>query len=473
MEAALAASSSIDKRYLSPEERAASAQSLNRLKDEITRLAGHLNAANHRFLMLIAEFDSRNGWSDGATQSCAHWLNWKCGIDIGAAREKVRVAHALQKLPKISAAMERGELSYSKVRALARVACEGTEEYFLSIAQHGTANHVETLVRHYRRAQEAEELSRDARQRANRSVGYYYDHDGCMVLKARLPAEVGALLIKALNAAVEALPAEGESEVQRINSAANVPEARSDIRKRRADALALMAESFLEHGAEEMNGGDRHQVVVHVSAETLSEKTAGCCEIEHGPSVSAETCRRFACDASVVAIAENENGVPLNVGRKTRTISAPLRRALNARDKGCRFPGCINKRFIDGHHVHHWANGGETKLNNLVSLCRFHHHDVHEGGVQIIILDDGAFRFVKPNGEAFDSIAEGFTQSLSDWSEIVEKNSDRGVQIDNKTAVTRWCGETMDYGLGIQVLLQQHEKAKRLRADVSAEILVP
>jgi hypothetical protein len=122
--------------------------------------------------MLIAVFDRRTGWSDGATRSCAHWLNWKCGIDIGAAREKVRVAHALQKLPKISAAMERGELSYSKARALTRVACEGTEDYFLSIAQHGTANHVEVLVRHYRRAQELEELSRAARQRANRSVGY-------------------------------------------------------------------------------------------------------------------------------------------------------------------------------------------------------------------------------------------------------------------------------------------------------------
>ena len=149
----------------------------------------------------MLKFVGRNGWSDGATQSRAHWLNWKCGIDIGAAREKVRVAHALQKLPNISAAMERGELSYLKVRALTRVACEGTEDYFLSTAQHGTANHVETLVRHYRRAQEAEELSRDARQRASRSVGYYYD--GCMVLKARLPAEVGALFLKALDAAVK------------------------------------------------------------------------------------------------------------------------------------------------------------------------------------------------------------------------------------------------------------------------------
>ncbi len=467
MEASHAASQPIEKRYLTADERAENRRSMDRLKDEITRLAGHLNAANHRFLMLIAEFDRRQGWADGATQSCAHWLNWRCGIDIGAAREKVRVAHALQKLPKISAAMERGELSYSKARALTRVACEGTEDYFLSIALHGTANHVETLVRHYRRAQEAEELSRAEQQRANRSVGYYFDHDGCMVLKARLPAEAGALLIKALNAAVEELPVEDSPQPEPAKSTINLPQAKPDIRQRRADALALIAESFMKHGVEEMNGGDRNQIVVHVSAETLRDKTSGCCELEHGPGVSAETCRRLACDSSVVPIIENENGDPLNVGRKTRTISAPLRRALNARDKGCRFPGCPNKRFIDGHHVKHWANGGETKLSNLVSLCRFHHHAVHEGGIQILVLDDGAFRFIKPNGEAFDSIAEGFTQPLSDWSELVETHTDQGIHIGNKTAVTRWCGEKMDYGLGIEVLLQQHRKAKRVSAETS------
>jgi hypothetical protein len=117
--------------------------------------------------------------------------------------------------------------------------------------------------------------------------------------------------------------------------------------------------------------------------------------------------------------------------------------------------------------VHHWANGGETKLSNLVSLCRFHHHAVHEGGIQIIVLDDGAFRFIKPNGDAFDSIAEGFTQPLSDWPELVATNSEQGIHIDNKTAVTRWCGEKMDYGLGVEVLLQQHRKTKRVSAETS------
>jgi hypothetical protein len=166
------------------------------LEAQITELAGHLNAATYRWLSLIAEFERRQGWSDGATQSCAHWLNWKCGLDIGAAREKVRVAHALHSLPRISAAMAAGQLSYSKARALTRVACVQTEESLLEIALHGTAAHVEKLVRLYRRAQEAEELSREARQQATRSLSYFYDEEGSLVLRARLPAESGALLVK-------------------------------------------------------------------------------------------------------------------------------------------------------------------------------------------------------------------------------------------------------------------------------------
>ena len=225
---------------------------------------------------------------------------------------------------------------------------------------------------------------------------------------------------------------------------------------RRADALALVAESFLAHGAIEAAGAERYQIVVHVAEETLRDRAAGCCEFEHGPSMPAETARRLSCDASVVALVENDDGEPLNVGRKTRTISAPLRRALNARDKGCRFPGCANSRYIDAHHVEHWANGGETKPSNLVSLCRFHHHAVHEGGIRIEILDDGAFRFVKPNGDAVDSILPGFTQPLGDWT-----------QLPAGTLVNRWRGERMDCGLGVEVLLQQARRAKNVPAGTS------
>ena len=270
------------------------------LAASITELMGHLNAANRRWLAMIAEFDRRKGWSDSMTQSCAHWLNWQCGIALGAAREKVRVAHALEELPLIGAAMGRGELSYSKVRELTRVATAATEKYLLDIALHGTASHVEKLVRQYRRVLEVEELSREARQQAGRSVTYSFDDDGSLVLKARLPAEAGMLVLKALEAAIPDLPLPKEDCVDPVDVPAGTfePGYRAKVSKaaRRADALALVAESFMAHGAESLSGGDRLQIVVHVDHETLKERTAGRSEFEDGPGVSAE--RLGACPAT-------------------------------------------------------------------------------------------------------------------------------------------------------------------------------
>jgi hypothetical protein len=420
---------------------------IHELAADICTLAGRINAANHRWLLLIGEFDRRRGWAESSTQSCAHWLNWKCGIAMGAAREKVRVARALENLPKISAAMESGGLSYSKVREITRVAKAETEDYLLMIAEHGTAQHVEKFVRAYRRCQEAEELSREQRQQQNRRVSFRYDEDGSLILDCRLPAEAGARFMKALDVAVEDVPRDvpaGTSKEPVRFSA------------RRADALALMAESFLAHGAIEAAGAERHQIVVHVAQETLRDRKAGCCEFEDGPSMAAETARRLACDASVVMLTENEDGEPLNVGRKTRTISAPLRRVLNSRDKGCRFPGCANSRYMDAHHIHHWANGGETRPSNLVTLCRFHHRAVHEGGIRIEKLDDGALRFVKANGVPVDSVAPGFTQPRGDWRAIP-----KGI------LVNQWRGERMDYGLAVDGLLQRARKAQDVPAGTS------
>lgn len=434
------------------------------LADEITELAGHLNAANHRWLKLIAEFDRREGWSDWATQSCAHWLNWKCGIDLGAAREKVRVAHALESLPRISEAMQQGRISYSKVRALTRVADANTEDCLLQIALHGTAGHVEKLVRCYRRAQGVAELSREASQQKNRRCTYRWDDDGSMVLKARLPAEVGALVLKALDAALAEVPFEAEDPAAEaievfprdsLSVTAETPAVKLAPSARRADALGIMAESFIVNGPAAMTGGDKHQIVIHVSAETLRDNEAGHCEIEDGVDVSAETCRRFACDCSLVHVIEDEKGNPLDVGRKTRSIPPALRRALNARDQGCRFPGCDNSKYVDGHHIHHWANGGETKLGNLVSLCRFHHRQVHEGGVTIQILDDGALRFVKPSGQSLDSIATGHSQPLGDWTQLPVQHERNRIRINARTAVTKWNGESMDCELGVEVLMQR------------------
>jgi hypothetical protein len=429
---------------------------LHDLEAEITELCGHLTAAQHHWLLLIAEFDRRNGWSDGATQSCAHWLNWQCGIDLGAAREKVRVAHAIVKLPRISEAMAQGRLSYSKVRALTRVASPHTENYLLDIALHGTAAHVEKLIRQFRRAEEAEALSREARQRAGRKFTCFYGEDGSLMLKGRLPAEIGALLLKALDAAVEATPADPDEE-------------RPSWAARRADALGQIAESFLQHGLQALAPAERQQIIVHVDAETLREGAPGRCEFEDGPSMAVETARRLACDASIVHILEDDQGEPLNVGRKTRVLPPALRRALKSRDKGCRFPGCPNTRYVDAHHIQHWAHGGETKLSNLVQLCRFHHHQVHEGRVVIARLDDGALRFVRPDGRTFESSLPGPMKPCSEWRQSPVAQHPHGTNINPRTATTLWRGERMDYDLAIAVLLQQAARGKHVSAETSLE----
>jgi hypothetical protein len=450
------------------------------LEAQITELAGHLNSANHRLLMLVAEFDRRKGWSDSATQSCAHWLNWKCGIDMGAAREKVRTARALESLPRLSAAMSRGELSYSKVRAVTRIADSRNEEYLLSVALHGTARHVEKLVRSFRRAQQAEELSREARQQAARCVSYSHDAEGSLIVKASLPAEIGALFVKALDAAVDGM--DGAGRVSAETSAAqddSTPGERPSWGVRRADALARIAESFLAHGAEVLSSGERYQAVVHVDAEVLREGCTGRCEHEDGPALAVETARRLSCDASVVSIVEGEDGEPLNVGRKTRSIPPAMRRALQSRDQGCRFPGCSNKHYVDGHHIRHWANGGETRLSNLALLCRFHHRQVHEGDAIIGALNDGVLRFTMKDGRSFESLpparrgAETGPRAVDvlqgDWTRLLADNRSRTV-ISPETAVTRWRGERMDYGIAVDVLLCQSRRQPPAADDASRSV---
>ena len=173
------------------------------LADEITELYSLITAATYDFLVKVREFDEEELWAGPGLMSCAHWLNWKCGIGMNAAREKVRVARALKDLPKISAAFESGKVSYSKVRAMTRVANEESEDYLLNIALHGTASMLETLVRSYRRAVKLTNPRRPRSSRENREFDYWWDEDGSLVFKGRLPAEVGAMLMKALESGME------------------------------------------------------------------------------------------------------------------------------------------------------------------------------------------------------------------------------------------------------------------------------
>lgn len=169
------------------------------------------------------------------------------------------------------------------------------------------------------------------------------------------------------------------------------------------DALLLMAETLLDRPPAEQRGPERCQLVVHVDAAALAVPAARSdgpaeagCQLDSGEALEPETARRLACDASVVRILERD-GRPLSVGRRTRSIPTALRRALQTRDRCCRFPGCTQRHFLHAHHLRHWAHGGPTELANLIQLCRHHHKLVHEGGYSAETAPDQTLRFRRPD----------------------------------------------------------------------------
>ena len=427
------------------------ARDLSVLADEITELAAHLNAATYRLLTLIAEFDQRAGWSGAGLKSCAHWLNWKCGIALGAAREKVRVAHALQNLPLTSAALRRGRISYSKVRAMTRVATPQNEDYLLMIADHGTASHVERLVRNYRKVKRSEALERDNRLHGSRELNWYTDDDGSVVLKGRLSPEQGARILQALDAALGAI-----REEQR--DAAEDDSAETPIAAHRADALERIADGYLASDQTAVNGGDRCTIHIHTSMSTLQEDGDGAqSEFATGGHVSAETSRRLACDCGVVHWLEDGSGhfqtSTLDIGRRSRSIPPAIRRALDRRDGGCRFPGCTTRHHVDAHHIRHWADGGETRLDNLLLLCRHHHRLVHEGGYDLELDVSGEPVFTSPQGGVIPSGPE--TRFSGNVFALTTANRRERVRIGPRTLVPQWCGDKMDDEMAVDGLLRR------------------
>ena len=440
---------------------------LDRLGDQIAELSAHLEAATARLLDLIREFDARGGWGTHGCRSCAHWLSWRVGLDMGAAREKVRVARALGTLPRIARAFARGELSYSKVRALTRVATPQTEERLLGVGRAGTAEHVERIVRGWRRVDRNAEARESATRHRSRALHVYRDDDGMVRLRGRLEPEVGEVLIQALTAGRETLyrrahrtfvvgaessdvPAETSAmEMPGVGTPADEP---PTMEQQQADALALLAETALHHGIDPGAPGERYQVVVHVDAPALADPEApGQSLLENGEHVSAETSRRLACDASRVVMQHARDGRVVEVAARTRTIPPALRRALHHRDRGCRFPGC-GVRFGQGHHIRHWAQGGPTTLSNLAMLCRRHHRAVHEEGYQVERDPGGELRFRRPDGRPLPEVPP-LPKVPADPVKVLRKqNHAHGLVLHSCTAMPLWLGEHLDVGYAIDVL---------------------
>ena len=518
------------------------------LGDRIAELSARIQAATWELLELIRQFDKRDGWA-GCT-SCAEWLGWRAGLAPGAAREHVRVARALADLPKLSDAMRIGRVSYSKVRAITRVATPESEDDLLNVALSGTASHVEKIVRGWRRVDRATEQADDRRRHETRSLRTWVDEDGMVVVRGRLAPEVGAVVRRALEAACDqARGADVQPADEDAASEEAVDSSAPSLAQRQADALGVIAECALAGGLDRGTAGDRYQVVVHVDADALAETpdvpartstaatsaeqrcgspdvpagtpTTAAAETERrdgglhvpagtraatdsvsrppdvGPEtrvgatrrsggrearrspdpcprprpaaldstvrgqtvldeaggihVSAETARRLACDAGTVRMQHGPGGEILDVGRRTRTISPALRRALRARDRQCRFPGCRNLR-CDSHHVEHWADGGRTALDNLVLLCRRHHRAVHEEGFRIALDAAGDMEFVRPDGRPLPEAPAAPAWTGEPLAPVTTRLERDGVTIGPDTATPDWRGEKLDLDWVIHVL---------------------
>jgi hypothetical protein len=355
--------------------------SIDDLDRAILTLSARINAETYELLVLIRQFDERAGWLKWGLGNCAEWLHYRCDFSMNATREKVRVAHALKTLPNVAARFKTGDLSYSKVRAISRVAGADNENEMLSFASKTTTARVEERCREVRRGT-AESLDSAKRAFANRSLQIRRNAEsGTMSITIELPIETGELVEKALDKARD----DSVSAVEFVDEGWSA---------RQADAMVSVASAYLSGKDDQTRGSsDDYLVTVHVDQSALANGNGRS-------SLPIESVKRLCCDAHAVVIGEDDNGEPLNIGRKTRTVPTAIKRALQSRDKSCTFPGCHHTRFVDAHHIKHWSAGGETSLDNLMLLCSQHHKLVHEGGFAIERDYQNRWFFKRPDGRA-------------------------------------------------------------------------
>ena len=391
---------------------------LERLEAQIRELAGHLAAATCRFLVLLADFDARQGWASWEMTSCAAWLSWKCQMSSGTAREHVRVARALRDLPVIRAQFAAARLSYAKVRALTRIATPQNEAGLAEIARPMTGNQLERFARAHRQVT-AED---DANARIRRRLTWRFEEDGSLSGTFRLPPLQGAVLLKALRAACAEQADPGGDVSAETSAAAETP-----------------------------------------APDPGDPADPARCHVEDGPALSASTAQMLGCTAALSWMTHGRRGV-LALGRRRRTPNAAIRRAARERDHcRCRFPGCESRR-ADLHHIVYWASGGRTDLGNLVSLCPWHHKLVHDRGYLIAAQPGGGFAFYRPDGTPLPP-----SPPLPPPDGSIDDTHDAEITPD--TIIPPWYGERLDLDHAIHACLAnaRTEQDKRAARDQDRE----
>jgi hypothetical protein len=455
------------------------------LETELLGLAGHIAAAECRFLLLLAEFDQRDGWAGDGIRSCAHWLSWRAGMSLRTATEHHRVARALQHLPKISEAMAAGRISYSKVRAITRIAGsdsatltrlaaaiaaddsaadasvlpgtavadpETAEQVLLNLALHGTASHVETVVRAVRRRHIP-----PADTAARRSLSWQWDEDGSLVVRGRFTPDDGAALIAAVEALVpprdpvrHPVPPAPDDLDERALEEEPGP-AVDRVAARRADALLALVHAGAHADDETGSVVERGntQVIVHLDVGT------GAARLEGGPEVPAATAERLACDARVQLLLDDRKTNRMYFGRNRRLATPAQIAALTVRDGAvCQFPGCTHTRHLHAHHVRPWWAGGRTDIDNLILVCSYHHGVIHDHGYRIRRLAD-RWEFRRPDGTPIPTVGAPLTGNAEG---LIEMNTRARLRIDRSTLTPDWDGDRLDPEPILDALLPRRVK---------------
>ena len=472
------------------------------LGDQIAEMSAHIDAAMHRLLTAIREFDIASGWHVQGALSCAHWLAWRVGWDLRTARERVRVARKLAELPLVDEALRRGAMSYSQARAITRVATAEQEAVWIEHAKHMPASQLDTLCRSYQNVQAYDQTHGTeggamagavlaAHVAAQRTVTRRTLADGMVKFEVVLASDEAAIVWAALNAAIvsagaelttadpsradqtPAEPSHAEPSHAELSGADQTPAeppsegpslfatpptvkvpSSADRGQQRADAFMDIIQDRVRGARPQRTPIEIIITVPHAGLHGSAEPS-DLAMMADGEVIAAATARRFCCDAGVVVAHVDADGVPLSVGRKTRTISAAIKRALRLRDRTCRFPGCTHRRYVDGHHIEHWANGGATALSNLMLLCSAHHTMLHEGGCRVEFDGGNGWNFFDHRNRMIEAqparVASSDGGARRGFAALQDVHA--ALAITANTNASKWTGEAINYARCIDELV--------------------
>ena len=455
-------------------------EQIDELAHDIARHAALVSAATYELLVKIRIFDEAKGWAKQGARDCAAWLSWRTGVGRDTAKQQLEVARRLVEFPRVADAFRKGELSYTKARAVVRAGMPSEkDEVLLHQARGASGAELERICAAYRRCAPGAQLTDDE----HRHVRKTFHRD--VTVSIRVLPDEAEHIYRALGETKRALAGQsGEREGvgERHSAEAKEPakQAESTPAPSLADAAVAMAEQQLARLQHAGGGGgdfsvprnrpaaERRQLLIHLREARICDEESWTAELHDGTPLQGDTFKRLACDCGLTVAKTDDSGDPLDIGRRRRTVSSQLLRVLLMRDRHCQFPGCTQRAFLDAHHIQHWFDGGPTSKDNLVLTCHRHHLCLHEGGFSAQRNDDGSLSFFEPDGTpiADSLLLPNITGNAEDM--LREDADARGLHIDHDTNLVQHNGHGLDLHAAVDALLPLDYKLGRSAPSPSA-----